>query len=306
MKKPLIILLIIIIILIAVGAYSFLNFKNQEELEIASDINFKQNDAILHYESGEIYLNGNLISSDKNLKQNDIIETKNGLASIILYKSVIVALEKNTKIILEDILKEHPKIIQGYGETWNKFTNIYGVNSYTIKSGNTIASVRATAFSISKNKIIVGDGLVLYQIDGKLFNVAKYEAVEKIGAEIISRNLTSEEKILILYKEDRILNISNKFDLIYKPIIEPVEPEIVTTDSENKDFNGEIADLDSNLGLVKNLDRNDKSEIEQNLTNQTSTSYDKEIDSNKYDDNLYKTSESNSILNNVKPAQKLS
>ena len=313
MKKLSVIIIIIIIIAIAI-AYVFFPSKNTGINE-QNVINIKQNDVILHYENGLVEVNGKLISGNIFLEKGDIIETKNGLASVILYKSIIVTLEQNTKIIIDDILKEHPKIIQEKGETWNKFTNIYG-NSYTITSGNTIASVRATEFGISNNKIVVVDGVVSYQIDDRLFNVSKNEVVEKSGIEIISRSLTQEEILLIKEKEKRVLDVSNKFSLFYKPAfddvgIEPRNQNINIIENNYEIFDKNLTPSDKNVReeiknesvLTKPTSNIDSSNINV-ATSNTNNSTTSNQNSLNYNDYSIK-SESNPKINNVKSAQKL-
>ena len=116
------------------------------------------------------------------------------LSSVILYESIVVNLEENTRIKISDLEKAHPKISQESGSTWNTFTKLFGVKEYTLQSDNSVASIRGTSFSLSENKIFVGDGNVDYKHDGTTFLVDKNKVIEN-G---ISRKLTSQEKKQIL------------------------------------------------------------------------------------------------------------
>lgn len=151
--------------------------------------------AQLNVESVIVNLNNIPVSGNVKLSESDIIETlSSGKASVILYESVVVNLEENTKIKISDLQKAHPKIEQEKGSTWNTFTKLFGVKEYTLQSGNSVASIRGTSFSLSENKIFVGDGNVDYKYDGTTFLVDKNKVVEN-G---ISRKLTSQEKKQIL------------------------------------------------------------------------------------------------------------
>lgn len=149
--------------------------------------------AQLHVESGIVKVNGEKVSARVLLDERDLIETTDGLATVILYESVIINLDPNTKVTLEDLIREHPKVGQEGGTTWNKFTGLLGVEEYTIKEGNSVASVRATSFELSASKIIVGEGKVEYAIDGQQFTVTARRVVEKVDGEVIERDATPEE-----------------------------------------------------------------------------------------------------------------
>ena len=156
--------------------------------------------AQLNVESTIVNLNNVAVSGNVRLSESDTIETlSSGKASVILYESIVVNLEENTKIKISDLQKSHPKISQEKGSTWNTFTKLFGVKEYTAQSGNSVASVRGTNFFLSEKKIFVGDGNVDYKYDGTPFLVDKNKVVEK-G---VLRELTLQEKkqILIKYME---------------------------------------------------------------------------------------------------------
>ena len=60
--------------------------------------------AQLHIESGSVLVNGQAAVDDVNLKEGDLIETgTDSEATVILYESLVINLEPNTKITLEII-----------------------------------------------------------------------------------------------------------------------------------------------------------------------------------------------------------
>jgi len=150
--------------------------------------------AILHFDAGKVYVNEKPVLEDVKLKKGDIIKTaEDGQATVILYNSVIVMLEPNTIIKLEDLTKKNPKIEQTEGKTWNKFIKVAGVEEYTVKSGNSIASVRGTFFGIEDDKIIVSEGEVEYAVDGEVFFVTENEVVEETDKGVIERAVEEKE-----------------------------------------------------------------------------------------------------------------
>ena len=162
--------------------------------------------AQLHIESGSVLVNGQAAVDDVNLKEGDLIETgTDSEATVILYESLVINLEPNTKITLDDLTQAYPKIIQEKGETWNKFTKLSGVTAYSIISGNTVASVRGTAFAFSKDKIVGGEGEVEFIIDGKQFKVRENRVVEKLKDKIGERDANNEEKEMINKRTERTI-----------------------------------------------------------------------------------------------------
>ena len=176
-KKIFLYIFLIIIVLLVV---SYLTLFRTSEIP-----------AQLNVDSAIVNLNNAPVSGNFRLSESDIIETlSSGKASVILYESVVVNLEENTKIKISDLQKVHPKIFQEKGSTWNTFTKLFGVKEYTVQSSNSVASIRGTSFSLSENKIFVGDGNVDYKYNETDFLVDKNEVIEN-G---ISRKLTLQEK----------------------------------------------------------------------------------------------------------------
>jgi len=218
--------------------------------------------AQLNIEQGTVFLNEKIVEGDVILKKGDIIKTgDNGLATIILYESVIINLEQNTEISLDDLTKENPTISQNKGESWNQITNLFGIDSYTVKSGNSVASVRGTAFGISNNKIIVDEGQVNYKIEGKEFNVVHGKAVEKIQDKIQERDLTPDEINQIKLKRAKtIIHLKRlrKMEIEKHPkIVKMIKDKYSITD-QNIDEGLESADL----GMVNLNEFREKSPVQ--------------------------------------------
>ncbi|MEK6897307.1 MAG: hypothetical protein AABW93_02135 [Nanoarchaeota archaeon] len=150
--------------------------------------------AQLRVESGNVMVNGESVIGNVHLGQGDMIETGvNGLAAVILYESVVINLEPDTRIKIDELIKSHPKVSQEKGETWNTFTELSGVEDYTIDTGNSIASVRATTFGIREGYVLGGEGETDYEFQAEIFLVAAGRVVEIAQGQATERAATQEE-----------------------------------------------------------------------------------------------------------------
>jgi len=196
-KKILLVIGIILLVVIIVGVGIYFSITSSNIIS-----------AQIHIESGKVLVNGNELVGDSTLKEGDIIETKeDGKATVILYESVIINLDSNTKVTLDSLVKENPRISQEGGETWNKFTKLSGVQEYSVSSGNSVASVRGTAFAFKKGKLMTGEGEVDFEIDGKKYKVGKNKVVEKLEDKINEREASQDEISEMGKKEERTIKM---------------------------------------------------------------------------------------------------
>ena len=135
-------------------------------------------EAQLHVEDGSVAVNGTVATGTLKLSQTDVVKTAQGHATIVLHESVLVLLEPDTEVSVADLLLAHPQLTQLSGRTWNTFTKLSGVMSYSIKQGTTVATVRGTKFEFSNGLIFVTEGTVEYTVNGQLFIVTAGRAVE--------------------------------------------------------------------------------------------------------------------------------
>ncbi|MFH1801312.1 MAG: hypothetical protein ABH804_00550 [archaeon] len=172
----------------------------------SSIVSSKTIKAQLNVEKEKVYVNELEVSGNVKLREGDMIKTSaEGLATVILYESILVILEPDTEILIDNLAESNSVVFQKKGETWNQLTRLLGIEDYTIKTGNSVASVRGTGFGISENKIIVGEGKVRYTIDGEEFLVLEGKAVEKLLDELTYRDLTESEKQKIIAVRERII-----------------------------------------------------------------------------------------------------
>jgi hypothetical protein len=179
--------------------------------------------AQVHVENGQVFVDGKQISSDMKLAQGDVIETgTDGKATVILYESVLISLDENTKISLDELTQEHPSVSQTEGTTWNKFTKLFGAQEYSISTGNSVASVRGTFFGLRKEKILGGEGQVEYKINGIIYQVTKNKVIESINGTINERNATSNETDELnrnMLREIQVLKILREKEIAKHPQI---------------------------------------------------------------------------------------
>tara|TARA_Y100000310_G_scaffold165965_1_gene165715 strand:+ start:941 stop:1771 length:831 start_codon:yes stop_codon:yes gene_type:complete len=191
-KKALIFLGITIAIFLGLG---FTYFSLVSSKTIAAQLNV---------ESGIVFVNAEEVSGQITLDEEDLIKTSgNGRATIILYETMVVNLEPDTEITVTDLKKSNPQLTQKSGETWNTLTKVVGIEEYTIKSGNSVASIRGTSFIFNIEKIAVLEGEVGYVIDETNYIVSKNRAVEKVDGKINERALNPEEKAKIIAVKTR-------------------------------------------------------------------------------------------------------
>ncbi|MBN1645373.1 FecR domain-containing protein [Candidatus Woesearchaeota archaeon] len=179
--------------------------------------------AILHIEQGQVQVDKgkgwtNAID-EMNLAEDYKIKTLgDGMASVILYESIIISLEPNTEVNIADLSKEHIKLDQQEGTTWNKFTALAGVKGLSIETPTTVATVRGTSFEVTIDSVTVGEGTVEVEYDGEKIKVEKDEKVEikeetkegKKQLKAVKKALAQEEKQKIANKMQRTVRVMKK------------------------------------------------------------------------------------------------
>ena len=167
-KKYKLIVFIAIVLVLIYGVYSIMSVSYIP--------------AQLYLESGTVLVNNKQVHKSITLSENDIVETKEGTATVFIYESIVILVEPNTKISISDLTKSHPRINQQQGTTWSQFTKLAGVEDYTVTEGNNRASVRGTGFELSENKVMTGLGVVDYSFNSNQFSVYENRVIDN-GAE---------------------------------------------------------------------------------------------------------------------------
>lgn len=130
----------------------------------------------------EIYFNGKWSKAleDQNLSLNDKIKTgENSTAALILHESIFVEIDPLTEIEISSLSNDNTILKQDRGTTWNKFTDVAGISSYSVQTPTTIASVRGTEFEISSDEeasvLMVEEGEVDFKADNEEVRVKPNE-----------------------------------------------------------------------------------------------------------------------------------
>jgi len=167
--------------------------------------------AFLHVESGDVQVDQGsgweTASDGMDLSLNDQVKTGEGKGSVVLYESIIVELEQNSQILLKELSKVHPKIEHTAGSTWNKFTGLTGLDTFSVETPNTVATVRGTEFGTFMDRVIVGEGTVQVDVDGTLYNIKGGKKLVEIDGVWTEQELTAEEKAMVRAKMQRTIEV---------------------------------------------------------------------------------------------------
>lgn len=188
-----ILIVLAVVVVFAAGTVYFTLFRESVE------------PAVLNIESGIVQVdtgNGWKEAADgMQLSANDKIKTEDSEASVVLFETIIVALEPNTEISILELSKRNPSVRVEQGTTWNKFTKIIGVNSFSIETPTSVATVRGTEFEASYDKesgesdVAVGEGNIEVSSEGEVQKVQADEKLIKLkNKKMLKRALTAEEK----------------------------------------------------------------------------------------------------------------
>ena len=141
--------------------------------------------AILSIDEGtvQVFSDGNWANAQNGmeLKSSDKIKTlENSEASVIFFDSSVIRLDENTEVSLDSLLSDEDRstaITQESGRTWSRVTKASGLSSYSVKTPNTVATVRGTAFYIS----LEGEE-ELYGVDEGEVSLSNLENIESVKA----------------------------------------------------------------------------------------------------------------------------
>ncbi|MFH1364969.1 MAG: hypothetical protein ABIH28_00075 [archaeon] len=246
---------IIIISIFAVLLIGFIIFY-------LSFISSKTISARLLVEKEKVFVNDKEVFGEQILSEKDkVFVSETGSATIILYESVVVILESGTTIIVEELAEKKSELFQESGGTWSQFTKLFGIESYSIKTSTSVASVRGTGFYLNDSLIFVGEGEVDYDVNDKSFVVEEEKAMEKFGELFRERDMTPEEKEKVKLNKLEVIKSLKKLRLL------EIAKHQKTFDFLKKKYDFTDEDVSSYLekvdkGEVSLEDLRDKSPIE--------------------------------------------
>lgn len=150
------------------------------------------------------------------LNVKDSVKTGgDGKATIILYESIIIQMNPNTEISIEQLTKQNITISQNSGSTWSKFMNVAGINTYSVETPTTVATVRGTGFFVNvsddgnSSDVFVGEGVVDIQDEnGVTQKIEQFKRlIKEKGKEAIFKEITPKQKALMLSFVNQDVNI---------------------------------------------------------------------------------------------------
>jgi hypothetical protein len=161
-------------------------------------------------------------------------------AYVVLYEGVIVRLEENTEITISELSKNSQDIAQSTGSTWSKIARLGGVESYSVQTPTTTATVRGTSFSVG-GALLVIEGVV--EVDEAGFK-GKVHAGEKLFNGTVT-NFTAEDIILVREQLNFELRVLRELRLreVYKDDM-AIYVARTTYDATDEDIEKFFLDLD--------------------------------------------------------------
>ena len=153
--------------------------------------------AVLTVEYGDVQVDqGNgfgKVQGKLSLQENAKIKTGEGSAVLILFESMVLVIDPQTEVSLDELVQEYPRVKQDNGVTWNKFTALSGMQSFSTETPTAVAVARATGYEVHLDSILVVDGAVEVTAD-KAYMVHGLTALVQEGPMWTMRNLTGEER----------------------------------------------------------------------------------------------------------------
>ena len=103
--------------------------------------------AVLKIEQGNVAVNEKPAVNGMTLKEGDIIATEqNAKASIVLFGASSVRLAENTVVEIAELSDGTFRLIQKSGSTWNKVTQLSGLENYQVETPHATAATAGTTF----------------------------------------------------------------------------------------------------------------------------------------------------------------
>ena len=175
----------VVIIIIAIFGY----FKMTGSPTVAAFLNIYQGNVQVDHGSGWAAAQDGM-----NLAEQDHVKTmQDSEAAVVLHESVIVNMAPDTELFIKDLTKEHVKVEQPSGSTWNKFTGIAGVEGYSVETPTTVATVRGTGFEVNMESILVGEGEVEVEYNGEKYKVKLGKKAVIREGQLVIEDLTEED-----------------------------------------------------------------------------------------------------------------
>lgn len=146
------------------------------------------------------------VDSQYILEEKDIIKTGSNSAKIVFYDSIFVFIDPNSEVSVESLMKDNVQIGQSSGSTWNKITKLFNAKDYSVKTPNSVASVRGTEFEIAigdnPDDVIVTlvDGEILIDNGKEQFTIKDFGKANSTKEGITQLEFTQEDRDRLVEK----------------------------------------------------------------------------------------------------------
>ncbi len=182
------IIIAIIVILLAGGGYAYYAATGSPTTK-----------AFLNIFTGQAQVdqgNGYTTATDgQKLALDDHVKTlQETEAAVVLHESAIINLDPNTEVYIKDLSEKHLKIEQKSGTTWNKFTDLAGVEELSIETPTTVATVRGTFFGVKMDTILAAENDVEVTYKGEKHTLKQGQKAVIKEETISIEDMTPEDK----------------------------------------------------------------------------------------------------------------
>ena len=193
----------------------------------------KTNPAVLLIENGVVSVfNGNSwVDGSNGMKLNEGYKIKTleqSEASVMFFDSSIIRLDSNTEISIDELQTANGRkalVSQNSGNSWNRVTKASGLSTYSVKTPNTVATVRGTAFYIS-----LDNEKELYGVDTGEVAFSNLNGVDSVNAgdEVEFNKNTKNTKLRKIIRNNWIEKNNNKDNEFIKNTREKIKKKYST------------------------------------------------------------------------------
>ena len=177
-----------IIILLAGGGYAYYAATSSPTTKAFLNIFTGQ----VQVDQGSGYTSA---TDGQKLALNDRVKTlPEAEAAVVLQESVIINLDPETEVYIKELSEKHLKLEQKSGTTWNKFTDLAGVEDLSIETPTTVATVRGTFFGVKMDAVLAVENDVEVTYKGQKQNLKQGQKAVIKEETLSIEDMTPEEK----------------------------------------------------------------------------------------------------------------
>lgn len=182
----------IIVLLVILGPILFSLNLDVVDLSSASESKSKA-ELFIEYGNVQVKTEGKSWTKAENgtlLYQSDSVKTADDTSAyIVFFESSIIWLDSNTEVTMKEIIDDDETIIsieQDAGRTWSTVSKISGIDSYSVETPSTIASVRGTSFDF----YMLPNGTTIISVGFGIVNITRIDKGAIVDSISVEQNNT--------------------------------------------------------------------------------------------------------------------